>query len=345
MDIVFSEKHGLQDGRAELVNGELKPCFEAPVRAEMVRAALASHDLGRFRDPDPLPEGALARIHDPAFLAFLEGAWDRWSAAGRTWDALPLNWRAKGMRFDRAPDSIDGQLSHYSFDAGTPITAGTWAAVTSSAAVALTGAGLVAGGAPVAFSLCRPPGHHAGTAFYGGYCFLNNAALAVQALRDAGAERVALLDVDYHHGNGSQEIFYGRDDVLFVSLHGDPMFEFPFFLGHADETGEGAGEGFNLNLPLPAGTGWPDYRTALEHGLARIRDFAPDAVVVSLGLDTFKADPISQFKLESESYPEMGGLVAGLGRPTLLVMEGGYAVDDLGLNTARFVEGFRQVVG
>lgn len=345
MDIVFSEGHRLQAGRAELAEGRLVPCYEAPVRAEMVRAALAERRLGVFRAPDPLPEGALESVHDAGYVAFLAGAWDRWSAEGRDWDALPLNWRARGMRFDRIPHSIDGLLSHYSFDAGTPITAGTWTAASGSAAVALTGAGIVAGGARVAFSLCRPPGHHAGTDFYGGYCFLNNAALAVQALRDAGAQRVALLDVDYHHGNGSQEIFRARDDVLFVSLHGDPAFEFPFFLGHADETGEGPGEGFTLNLPLPAGTAWADYRAALEVGLARIRAFGPDALVVSLGVDTFKADPISRFRLESDDYPEMGGLIADLGRPTLLVMEGGYAVDDLGVNTARFVEGFREAAG
>jgi len=240
------------------------------------------------------------------------------------------------------PTNIDGQLSHYSFDAGTPITAGTWTAITASANVALTGQALVASGDPVAFALCRPPGHHAGSDFYGGYCFLNNAAIAAQAFRDAGAGKVAVLDVDYHHGNGTQEIFYRRGDVLFASIHADPRQEYPFFLGHADETGEGAGGGCTLNLPLPWGSGWRDYRPALDQALAAIRRFGADALVVSLGVDTFEHDPISQFKLVHDDYARMGEMIAGAGLPTLFVMEGGYAVEAIGINVANTLEGFVQ---
>ena len=217
-------------------------------------------------------------------------------------------------------------MGYYSFDAGTPITAGTWQAAQSSADVAVTSARLLAeGGHPAIFALCRPPGHHAATDLYGGYCFLNNAAIAAQYLIDGGAERVAILDVDYHHGNGTQAIFYDRPDVLFLSLHGDPREEYPFFLGWADERGDGPGEGFNVNYPLPWGTGFPAWSEALEDACKRVADYAPDVLLVSLGVDTFKGDPISKFRLESDDFTAYGARIARLGLPTLFVMEGGYA--------------------
>ena len=180
--------------------------------------------------------------------------------------------------------------------------------------VALTSADLVIGGARTAFGLCRPPGHHAATDQYGGYCFFNNAAIAAQHARDKGIERVAILDVDFHHGNGTQEIFYDRDDVLFISLHGDPDQAFPHFLGFADETGSGAGEGFNLNLPMPPGTGFDVWRAALGKAMERIARFDPGLVIVSLGVDTFEKDPISFFKLTSNDFSTMGADIAALGR-------------------------------
>ena len=169
------------------------------------------------------------------------------------------------------PDYIDGRLGYYSFDAGVPITAGTWDAVQASADVALSGARTILDGATAAFSLCRPPGHHAASSAMGGYCYLNNAAIAAQYLVDQGRARVAILDVDYHHGNGTQEIFYERADVLFVSLHADPRVEYPYFLGHADERGAGAGLGFTRNYPLPFGTAWPTYATGARRRLPRDR--------------------------------------------------------------------------
>ncbi|MBC8055659.1 MAG: histone deacetylase family protein, partial [Rhizobiales bacterium] len=191
-----------------------------------------------------------------------------------------------------------------------------------------------------AFALSRPPGHHAGADFFGGYCFLNNAALAAQALRDGGAERVAVLDVDYHHGNGTQSIFCDRADVLTVSIHGDPLTEYPFYLGHADERGIGAGAGFNLNLPLPRGTGFARWREALRVGLDAIRAFGADALVVSLGVDTFEGDPISGFALRTDDYLEIGRSIAAARLPTVFVFEGGYAVAEVGVNTVNVLEGF-----
>ena len=189
-----------------------------------------------------------------------------------------------------------------------------------------------------AFALCRPPGHHAGRDYLGGYCHLNNAAIAAEAAIAAG-RKVAILDVDYHHGNGTQDIFWARGDVLFVSLHADPKTDYPFFWGHADETGEGAGEGATLNLPLPQGTDLAAYLPALEQGLARIAGFGADLLVISFGADTWEGDPISRFRLTTADYAVMAGRIAALGLPTLVVMEGGYAVDALGANVMSFLGG------
>jgi acetoin utilization deacetylase AcuC-like enzyme len=208
--------------------------------------------------------------------------------------------------------------------------------------VALTAQKLVATGERAAFALCRPPGHHAGSDFYGGYCFLNNAGIAAQAFRDQGAKRVAILDVDYHHGNGTQQMFFERDDVLTISLHADPKQEFPYFIGYADEIGHGAGEGYHMNLPLPWGTDWHSYTEALDVALKRIQRYGAEALVISLGLDTFEHDPISRFKLVADDYRRLGDRIAWADLPTLFVMEGGYAVDALGVNTVNVLLGFEQ---
>jgi acetoin utilization deacetylase AcuC-like enzyme len=240
----------------------------------------------------------------------------------------------------RRPDSISGQLGYYAMAGETSIGPGTWEAVQAAADVALSGAKRLAAGERGVFSLCRPPGHHAAHDLYGGYCFLNNAAIAAQSLRDGGAARVAILDVDFHHGNGTQDIFYDRDDVLFVSLHGDPLQCFPYFSGHADETGAGAGLGFNLNLPLPRGTAYDRWSAALARGLDAIRTFRADALVVSLGVDTYEGDPISSFKLSSDDFRRYGRAIGTLGLPTLFVMEGGYAVADIGINVVNVLTGY-----
>jgi acetoin utilization deacetylase AcuC-like enzyme len=336
---IFSDLHRLHDGQAELMDGKLQQCHERPERADIVLARVREVGLGEVIDANEFGMAPLARVHDGAFLRFLENAWDAWVAEHGAYDALPLNWPTRGMRH-KEPEVIDGKLSYFSFDAATPITAGTWRAVRASANVALTGAKLVADGAPVAFSLCRPPGHHAASDVYGGYCFLNNAAIAAQAWRDGGAKRVAILDIDYHHGNGTQEIFYDRADVFFASLHGDPAQEYPYFLGYPDETGAGNGDGYNLNLPMRWGTGFAEWSAALDQACGRIRAFAPDALVVSLGVDTFEADPISRFRLKSEDYVHVGARIAALGLPSLFVMEGGYAVAEIGVNAVNVLTGF-----
>jgi acetoin utilization deacetylase AcuC-like enzyme len=336
---IYSDDHRHQHGKAELNHGEMMPVVEKPERAYTILARVREVGLGEVLAPDDFGLDPILRVHSEDFVSFLKTAFDEWAAEHGEIDAFPINWVVRGLR-QRCPNHIDGKIGYYAGDAGTPITRGTWKAITASANVALTGARRVAEGERSVFSLCRPPGHHASTDVYNGYCFFNNAAIAAQAMLDRGAARIAILDIDYHHGNGTQEIFYGRDDVLFVSLHADPAEEYPYYLGYADEVGTGRGEGFNLNLPLPIGTTFATYAEAMEKALGRIRDYAPDALIVSLGADTFERDPISRFKLNSDDFSRLGEMTARCGLPTLIVMEGGYAVAELGVNVANYLTAF-----
>jgi acetoin utilization deacetylase AcuC-like enzyme len=349
MLIFTNALHRGHAGRHEMYRGRLVPCHEVPERLDHVLAELQRRRFGTVAaaaEPDAAFDGLLRRIHAPRYLDFLAGAWDQWVAldpANAALDALPSVWPVRGFRADREPDNFAARMGLYSFDAGTPLTAGSWTAARAGAWCAVRAARAVGDGSAgvrSAFAATRPPGHHAGPDFFGGYCFLNNAALAAQALGEAGHDRVAVLDVDYHHGNGTQTIFYPRGDVLTVSLHGDPHTEYPFYLGHADEHGAGAGEGCNLNLPLPRGTGFAEWQRALGQGLAAIDAFGAGALVVSLGVDTFEGDPISGFRLRSADYLEVGRSIASLGLPTVFVFEGGYAVDEVGVNTVNVLEGF-----
>ncbi|MBV6633962.1 MAG: histone deacetylase family protein [Alphaproteobacteria bacterium] len=341
---IFSEDHEFQNGRSELTDGQLVRPFERPERARMIIERVREMKLGDIEAPIDMGLDPIRRIHDPGLVDFLAVAWDLWAAEGRENDALPLCWQVRGLN-PREPESIDGKLSYFSFDAGTPITPGTWRAVRSSANTALTGAAWLIRGEKAVFSLCRPPGHHAHADVYGGYCFLNNAAIAAQHLLDGGCARVSIIDVDYHHGNGTQSIFYNRPDVQFLSIHADPRHEFPFFLGHVDERGQAAGRGHNFNYPLPWGTGWDRWSVALQEVLDEVDVFAPDALVVSLGVDTFEKDPISQFTLGTDCFPRIGEALAGINRPVLFVMEGGYAIDEVGVNVVNVLTGFEQANG
>ncbi|WBY03675.1 histone deacetylase family protein [Ramlibacter tataouinensis] len=349
MHTFFNDRHALHHGRHEMFRGELVPCFEVPARADYVLEALRSRQLGPIESA--LPEvglDVLARVHAPRYLDFLAGAWDEWVALdpkNAERDALPSYWPIRTFRSDVLPASFPARMGLFSFDAGSPLTAGTWQAARQGAACAVAGARHLLQGHRSAFALTRPPGHHAGADFFGGYCFLNNAAIAAQALRDGGMDKVAILDVDYHHGNGTQAIFYERADVFFASVHGDPHTEYPYFLGYADERGAAAGEGCNLNLPLPRGTGFDRWREALATALQAIAAHGAQALVVSLGLDTFEGDPIAGFRLRSADYLRVGEALAAAGLPTLFVFEGGYAVAEVGVNAANVLEGFRQHAG
>jgi acetoin utilization deacetylase AcuC-like enzyme len=315
---------------------------ESPERAQIVLERVQASSLGRIIAPQSFGDPPLLRIHDAQYLEFLQGAWGEWVAAGNRGEAIPDCWPARRMA-QRRPNSITGKLGYYAMAGETSISEGTWEAARAAADVALTGAMQIKQGAPAAFALCRPPGHHAARDLYGGYCFLNNAALAAQYLRDDGAARVAILDVDFHHGNGTQDIFYERADVLYISLHGDPAEAFPYFSGYADETGMGAGEGFTLNFPLPPGTGWSVWQQALRAALQRIAKFRPDALIVSLGVDAFAGDPISFFRLQSADFSACGQMIGACAIPTLFVLEGGYAVGEIGINVVNVLTGFEQV--
>ena len=343
MKTFYNHLHAQHQGKVEMFRGALVPCFEVPARADHVLAELQRRQLGTIHNPHAFDDSVLTSIHSPRYLNFLATAWHQWVALDATnadRDILPSTWPIRTFRSDIEPDNFAAKVGLYSYDAGTPFTSGTWVAARAGAHCALSAAQQVLAGVRSSFALSRPPGHHAGTDFFGGYCFLNNAALAAQYLRDQGMAKVAILDVDYHHGNGTQAIFYDRPDVFFVSIHGDPRTEYPFYLGHADEEGMGAGLGANLNLPLPRGTNFVTWSDALTTALAAIDRFGADALVVSLGLDTFEGDPVSGFQLQSDDYLRLGERLARVGLPTVLVFEGGYAVQEVGINAANVLEAF-----
>ena len=318
----------------EIHNGRIEPCEETPARARAMLDAVGPTEL-----PADHGEAPILRVHPQAYVDFLKVAHRDWLAAGREGDAIPYAFPVARRR-DLNLDRIDARLGRYSSDTCTPISAGTWTSAYWNVQTALSALDAVLGGEASAFALCRPPGHHCGADYTGGYCYLNNAAIAAEAAIAAGRKRVAILDIDYHHGNGTQDIFYARGDVFFASIHADPATDYPFYWGHADEVGEGEGEGANLNLPLPRGTTLLHFQRALDQALDRIAAFAPDLLIVSYGADTYEGDPISHFQLKTEDYPGIARRIASAGYPTLIVMEGGYAVDALGENVAAFLSGF-----
>jgi len=341
MKTIFSENHLLRDAKTELFGGELVEPFERPSRAKYIHDRLTQTSFGPVVPPNEYGMDPILRIHDADFVQFLQDAWSLWEAEGFKGEAIPTCWPARRMS-DKKPNFIEGLLGYYALAAETALTAGTWPAAYASAQVAITSAHEILAGKN-AFALCRPLGHHAAIDMYGGYCFLNNAAIAAQTLRDNGMKRVAIVDVDFHHGNGTQDIFYRRDDIMFASLHGDPMDAFPHFLGHADETGAGEGVGFNHNYPMPPGTTFDVWRRALKDALEKVAAYQPDALVISLGVDTFETDPISFFKLKSEDFTTYGADIAAVNLPTLFVMEGGYDIAEIGLNTVNVLTGFESV--
>jgi acetoin utilization deacetylase AcuC-like enzyme len=317
----------------ELHNGGFVPYAETPARAEAIVAALEG-----LERPADYGEDPILAVHDAGYIEFLKTAPARWVEAGRLGDVMGYIWPIVGRR-SLTLDRIDALAGRYSLDASTPLTAETWGAAYWSAQ-SVEALNAVRAGDRAAFALCRPPGHHAGRDYLGGYCHLNTAAIAAQAAIDGGMRRVAILDIDYHHGNGTQDIFWSRGDVFYASIHADPATDYPFYWGHADEVGEGEGEGATLNLPLPQGTGIDNFRRAQDTALAAIAAFAPDLAIVSFGADTYVGDPISGFALRTEDYATLARDIAACGWPVLIAMEGGYAVDALGANVASFLAGF-----
>jgi acetoin utilization deacetylase AcuC-like enzyme len=330
----FDPRQLLHAPTRELHNGGFTDYAETPSRAEAILAA-----IGGAEAPEDRGEGPILAVHDGDYIAFLKSAAARWAEAGRPGDVVGYVWPVVGRRPLRL-DRIDALIGQYSFDASTPITPHTWDSAYWSAQSALAATHAVLDGDRAAFALCRPPGHHAGADYYGGYCHLNAAAIAAQAARDAGKRRVAILDIDYHHGNGTQDIFWTRNDVFYASLHADPATDYPFYWGHGDEAGEGEGHGATLNLPLPQGTTLDAFRAAQARALQAIADFGAELLVVSFGADTYLGDPISAFRIETPDYALLAQDIAAAGLPTVIVMEGGYAVDALGENVASLLSDF-----
>jgi acetoin utilization deacetylase AcuC-like enzyme len=340
MRVVLNDRHAQHEPRLEYFRGRSVPAFETPARVTRVLAALQGTPHVPVLSPRDHGMAPIESVHRAAYLRFLRSAHEEWLAEGGEGDAFPAVWPVRSLRSDVEPTSLAARMGLYSMDTGTPLTAGTWTAAYWGAQASLTALDLVRAGEPCAYALTRPPGHHAGADFFGGYCFVNNAAVSAGAALAAGAARVAILDVDYHHGNGTQAIFYDRRDVLYVSVHGDPMTEYPFFLGHADERGEGAGLGFNVNLPLPAGASAARWFEALREAIERIETYAPNLVVVSLGVDTYAEDPISSFQLQRGDFSRLGHALAAPRWPTLLLQEGGYATEAMGANVLAVLDAF-----
>jgi acetoin utilization deacetylase AcuC-like enzyme len=342
--VVWSEDHRSHNPTRELVMGREVDAHEKPERADLVARTLAErgHELVVPREHGLEP---LAAVHDHGYLDYLATAWDEWEAAGFRHpiipDTIPLG-RLLGRRrheIEHVPTGIRGRAGWYTFDTASPFVAGTYPAARMAADCALTAAEAVLQGNGPAFALCRPPGHHAGRDFAGGYCFLNNSAVAAALLRDRSRERIAVLDLDFHHGNGTQQIFWEQSKTLTISIHGDPDRQFPYFTGRSDEVGGDLGEDANANFPLPAGVDDEGYLAALGEACARVEAFAPAYLVVPFGTDTFVDDPLGDFAVTTSCYERIGARVAALGVPTLVVLEGGYAVDAIGENVASFLAG------
>ena len=339
MKTVYTKNHILRNSKTELFGGELVKPFERPERMEYILNEIKTRKLGAILDPVNFDMDIIYKIHDKKYVDFLNNAWNEWVALGFKGEAIPTVYPSRSMNSDVVPTFIEGKLGYYCIANETSISEGTVEAAYESVKVALTAADMLDEEKSV-FALCRPPGHHASKDQYGGYCFFNNVAIAAEKLKEKGAKRIFILDIDFHHGNGTQAIFYDRSDVFFVSLHGDPKNAFPHFLGHADEKGSGEGVGYNCNYPMPPGTPYDVWTKSLDDSISKIQNFSPDALIVSLGVDTYENDPISFFKLKSDDFFDVGRKIASINLPTLFVMEGGYAIKEIGVNTVNTLKGF-----
>lgn len=336
MKAIFDDRQRLHDPQHFMANGKITPSPEAPERITRLLAGAQAAGC-HFQTPDDAGLGPIAAIHSAEYLHFLQNIYPRWQ---RIPDAGPevIPNIHPATRTNNYPKSAIGQAGYHQADTACPIGAQTWESAYWSAQSAIAGADLVAGGERAVYVLSRPPGHHAFADLAGGFCFLNNSAIAAERARAFGL-RPAILDIDVHHGNGTQGIFYARDDVLTASLHADPDRFYPFYWGGAQERGEGRGMGYNLNLPLPRGTGDADYMAALDTALARIQAFGADVVIVALGLDAHIDDPFKGLAITTQGFGAMAAAIAGLGLPLVLVQEGGYVSDALADNLTAFLKG------
>ncbi len=340
MKIYYPESHQAHHPPFEILDGgEKTPSFEVPDRLEQILNSLRTTEWAEMEFSLDYGLDPIIAVHDEGYVDFLRTAYELWTAEESNYEhsaLTPATFPPAGLR--RIPKSILGKAGYYMMDLSAPIGAGTYQAALQSANCALSGAQALVSGANVAFALCRPPGHHAGKANCGGYCYLNNASIAANWLSRWG--HVVILDIDYHAGNGTQEIFYERNDVLTISIHANPEYEYPYYAGYADETGKGAGDGFHHNFPLPLGIGDGGYLTVLGEALKLIRQFKSTFLVLSMGMDICMGDPLGKFKITRDGIHSIGKAIAGLQFPTLVALEGGYNLLDLGENVVALLSEF-----
>jgi acetoin utilization deacetylase AcuC-like enzyme len=337
MITVFDEAQRAHDPQFFLSSGAAQPCPEKPARVDALLGAVRALGGPVVQAPD-VGMDPILRVHPARYLTFLQTIHSRWTRIpGASAEVIPNIHPAN--RTDGYPLSAVGQAGFHQTDTSCPISAETWGAAYASAQTAIHGADLVHRGERAVYALCRPPGHHAFAELAGGFCYLNNSAIAAQRLTDAG-RRVAILDVDLHHGNGTQGIFYDRADVLTVSIHAHPERYYPFFWGYPEERGAGTGIGANLNLCLERGTGDEGFMAALDKGMQAVADFGADTLVLALGLDAFEGDPFAGLAVTTSGFGRIGRAVAAMGLPTLIVQEGGYLCPELGQNLGAVLRGF-----
>lgn len=340
MITVFDETQRTHAPREFVVSGKLQPIPERPERIDMLIEGVRKLG-GPIVSPPEIFGDTLLLVHDRRYIAFLSTLWERWKRLPDASDTPSANVFALGRSSlppAGYPESVVGQCGYHLGDGSCPVTAQTWAAARASAATAAHGANLLLSGEQIVYALCRPPGHHAAADMAAGFCYFNNTAIAAEMLTRAG-KRTAILDIDVHHGNGTEAIFYDRAEVLTVSIHAHPKRFYPFFWGYPEERGRGAGEGFNLNLPLERGTAIKAYLAALDIALKRIATFAPDVLVLAAGLDIAVDDPFKGFAIASPEFATIGSAIASLGKPMLVIQEGGYPSPSLGGNLASLLTG------
>ncbi|GAB4486963.1 MAG: histone deacetylase family protein [Anaerolineales bacterium] len=339
MNVFYSPRHALHAPPFEIFDGGEKiASFETPQRAERILAALQASGRHQILPPADFGLAPILAVHDPDYIEFLRTAFAEWQQEATDYEKsalLPATFPPTGWR--HKPKTLLGKAGYYMSDLSAPIVAGTFEAALASAHCALSAAQDITV-QKAAFALCRPPGHHAGRANCAGYCYINNAAVAAQWLSARG--KTAVLDIDYHAGNGTQDIFYRRPDLLTTSIHADPDFEYPYYSGYAQENGGGPGLGFHENFPLSIGSGDEQYFSALEKAMTHLAEFGPDFLVVSAGMDICDADPLGRIHVSRAGIAAIGQKIASLARPTAIVLEGGYNTEDLGLNMAAFLEAF-----
>src|SRR6266498_5150507 len=337
MKVFYSEAHRAHQPSFEVFDGGLRtPYMENVDRMDQILRALRQTDWVELCEPKDFGLDPIYAVHDKDYIDFLASCWTEWlaSEAKDKSTLLPATFALR--RHPQKPTGLLGRAGYYLMDLSACIVEGTYSAALASANCALSAAETIAKGERVLCALCRPPGHHAGKDYAGGYCFINNASVAANWLSSNG--KVALLDIDYHCGNGTQDIFYERDDVLTISIHADPSFEYTYYWGYAHETGSGAGLGFHKNFPLEKGTDDVRYLSVLDDALNLIRNFAPKYLVVSAGMDIYTDDPLGTIKVTTHGIGEIGKRIASLGLPSVIVMEGGYANEVLGRNVVAFLE-------